>query len=144
MNWNFFQMEKTMARSALEQEQMGRIRPEVSIVIPLFNEADNIPALYRALEAAMDQCGRAWEVIFVDDGSQDATYQVLEQLQTHDPRVCVVRLRRNFGQTAAMAAGFDHACGKTIVALDGDLQNDPKDIGRLLEKIDEGYDVVSG
>src|SRR5262245_17991793 len=131
-----------MARYALEQEQMDRIRPEISIVIPLYNEADNIPALYRDLKAAMEQLGRAWEVIFVDDGSHDATHQEVEQLQTHDPRVCVVGLRRNFGQTAAMAAGFDHACGKTIVALDGDLQNDPKDIGMLLEKIDEGYDVV--
>src|SRR5262249_38435896 len=87
---------------------------------------------------------QTWEVIFVDDGSTDATFQLLKELHAQDDRVRVVRLRRNFGQTAALAAGFDAAYGAAIVSLDGDLQNDPKDIPMLLEKLAEGYDVVSG
>jgi glycosyltransferase involved in cell wall biosynthesis len=113
-------------------------------VIPLFNEAQNISPLYHALKAAMEELGTAWEAIFVDDGSTDGSYEILQQLLGHDDHVSVIQLRRNFGQTAAMAAGFDHARGDIIVALDGDLQNDPKDIARLVNKLAEGYDVVSG
>jgi glycosyltransferase involved in cell wall biosynthesis len=118
--------------------------PELSIVVPVFNEADNIEPLYRALVDALTKLGRSSEIVFIDDGSTDKTFARLDELATIDPAVRVVRLRRNYGQTAAMAAGFDHARGAVIVPMDGDCQNDPADIGLLLEKIDEGYDVVSG
>jgi glycosyltransferase involved in cell wall biosynthesis len=118
--------------------------PDVSIVIPVFNEAENVTPLYHALTSALQATGYTWEVIFVDDGSSDATFEVLKELHAQDDRLRVVRLRRNFGQTAALAAGFDAAHGAAIVSLDGDLQNDPKDIPMLLEKLAEGYDVVSG
>jgi glycosyltransferase involved in cell wall biosynthesis len=116
----------------------------VSIVIPLLNEADNVMALYQRVRAAMERGKRTWEAIFVDDGSTDSTFQLLRELHKMDEHVRVLRLRRNFGQTAALAAGFDAARGAAIVSLDGDLQNDPEDISRLLEKLDEGYDAVSG
>jgi glycosyltransferase involved in cell wall biosynthesis len=128
----------------LEQQQPAVLRPEISIVIPLFNEVDNVLPLYESLSATMEEEGWTWEVIVVDDGSTDATFQMLQRLHARDKRVCVVRLRRNFGQTAALAAGFDAARGEVIVSMDGDLQNDPKDIAILLRKLDEGYDVVSG
>lgn len=117
---------------------------DVSIVVPVFNEVENVPFLYRALSAAMDQTGYSWEVVFVDDGSTDGTASVLRALHARETAVRVVELRRNFGQTAAMAAGFDHACGKIIITMDGDLQNDPNDIPRLIDRLDQGYDVVSG
>jgi glycosyltransferase involved in cell wall biosynthesis len=119
--------------------------PEVSVVVPLFNEADNILPLYHALHHAMALIGRRWEVIFVDDGSTDSTYPVLCDLHAQEKaRVRVLRLRRNFGQTAAMSAGFDAARGPIIVSMDGDLQNDPSDIESLLKTLDDGYDAVSG
>lgn len=118
--------------------------PEISIVIPVFNEADNILPVYESLRAAMQETTYTWEVIFVDDGSVDGTYGLLERLHRQDERVCVVRFRRNFGQTAAMAAGLDHAQGDIIVTLDGDLQNDPADIPSLIRKLEEGYDLASG
>lgn len=118
--------------------------PDVSVVIPVFNEADNVKPLYHALLSSMQETGCTWEVIFVDDGSTDATFQILKELYAQDDRLRVIQLRRNFGQTAALAAGFDAAHGTAIVSLDGDLQNDPKDIPMLLEKLAEGYDVVSG
>jgi glycosyltransferase involved in cell wall biosynthesis len=127
-----------VAQSRLESS------PEISVVIPLFNEQDNVLPLYHTLRSAMADLGRTWEVIFVDDGSTDATYQVLQGLHMQDAGVRVVRLRRNFGQTAAMAAGFDYADGDIIVSLDGDLQNDPADIDAMLKKLADGYDVVSG
>lgn len=116
----------------------------VSIVIPLFNEAENVPLLFSTIKEAMEKTKRIWEVVFVDDGSTDATYEVVKKLYVQDERVRVVRLRRNFGQTAAMAAGFDLAQGDIIVTMDGDLQNDPTDIPRLIDKLEEGYDLVSG
>jgi glycosyltransferase involved in cell wall biosynthesis len=128
----------------LENKQPIEPYPEVSIVIPLFNEAENVLPLHHALRAAMAQIGRPWEVIFVDDGSTDATYQVLKELHAQHAHVRVVRLRRNFGQTAALTAGFDRARGAIIVSMDGDLQNDPADIGTLLTTLEDGYDVVSG
>jgi glycosyltransferase involved in cell wall biosynthesis len=118
--------------------------PEISIVIPVFNEADNIVPLYESLRCAMQETHYTWEVIFVDDGSGDGTYDILERLHRQDERLCVVRFRRNFGQTAAMAAGLDHAHGEIIVTLDGDLQNDPADIPLLIRKLEEGYDLASG
>jgi glycosyltransferase involved in cell wall biosynthesis len=130
----------------LEVLEDARIRllPEVSIVIPLLNEADNLRPLYEALCIAMERVDRSWEVVFIDDGSTDGTFAILQELHSRDQRVRVVRFRRNFGQTAALAAGFDAARGSTIVCLDGDLQNDPRDIAALLRKLEEGYDVVSG
>jgi glycosyltransferase involved in cell wall biosynthesis len=118
--------------------------PEISVVIPLFNEVENVGLLYSELKSAMKEMGHPWEVIFVDDGSTDGTDEVLRGLHVHEDGVCVVKLRRNFGQTAAMTAGFNHARGEIIVCLDGDLQNDPQDIARLVNKLAEGYDVVSG
>jgi glycosyltransferase involved in cell wall biosynthesis len=118
--------------------------PEISVVIPVLNEVENILPLYAALKSTMQKMGRPWEVIFVDDGSTDGTYELLKKLHGNDEGVCVVKLRRNFGQTAAMTAGFNHARGDIIVCLDGDLQNDPQDIPQLVHRLDEGYDVVSG
>jgi glycosyltransferase involved in cell wall biosynthesis len=116
---------------------------KVSIVIPLYNEEESIPHLYGAIKEVMDGTGRAYEIIFVDDGSRDKSFALLSELQKSDKRVVVVGFRRNFGQTAAMAAGFDYAEGEVIVTMDADLQNDPKDIPKLLEASKE-YDVVSG
>jgi glycosyltransferase involved in cell wall biosynthesis len=117
---------------------------DLSIVVPLFNEADNIPILYRELCYALGKLGKSYELILVDDGSTDRTPELLAGLAEGDERVLVVTFRRNFGQTAAMAAGIDLAQGAVIVPMDGDLQNDPEDIGALLRELDRGYDVVSG
>jgi glycosyltransferase involved in cell wall biosynthesis len=116
----------------------------VSVVVPVYDEQDNVEPLYRALVQALQSLGRSYEIIVVDDGSDDQTYARLVHLAAADSNLKLVQLRRNFGQTAAMSAGFDHAAGAVIVPMDGDLQNDPADIARLLEKIDDGYDVVSG
>lgn len=118
--------------------------PDISIVVPVFNEAENIRPLYEAVSAAMAESDYTWETVFIDDGSTDGTYKVLEDLHSEGGCLHIVRLRRNFGQTAAMAAGLDHAHGEVIVMLDGDLQNDPRDIPLLVGKIIEGYDLVSG
>jgi glycosyltransferase involved in cell wall biosynthesis len=130
--------------TALPQPPGRKSLPYVSIVIPVFDEADSLRLLYDSLRSAMDLTGYSWEVVFVDDGSTDGTARVLRELHEQEPGVRVVELRRNFGQTAAMAAGFDHSRGEIIIAMDGDLQNDPMDIPRLIEKLNEGYDVVSG
>ena len=117
----------------------------ISIVIPVYNEVETIPELYLAIKEALKGFDRSWEVILVDDGSRDGSFSALEQITIQDPEhFRVVGLRRNFGQTAAIAAGIDHACGDIIVLMDADLQNDPADIPILVSKIDEGYDVVSG
>ncbi len=118
--------------------------PDLSVVIPLYNEAPNVPDLHARLLAALEALARPFEVIYVNDGSKDGSDRLLDEMAAKDERVVVIHFRRNFGQTAAMAAGFDHSRGKILVPMDGDLQNDPTDIGRLLAKIDEGYDVVSG
>lgn len=116
---------------------------KVSIVVPVYNEVENIPLLSEALFTAMD--GYDYEILLVDDGSTDGSIDALESLAAeHGETVRVIEFRRNFGQTAAMAAGIDHASGEIIVTLDADLQNDPADIPMLLEKIEDGYDVVSG
>ncbi len=119
-------------------------RCQISVVVPLHNEADNVKELYDRLTAVLEGLGRTHEVIFVDDGSRDLTFRRLAELQAGDLRVHVLRLRRNFGQTAALAAGFDFAKGDVVVAMDGDLQHLPEDIPKLLAKIDEGYDIASG
>jgi len=116
----------------------------ISVIIPLYNEEESIPLLYEQLTATLEALGRSYEIIVVDDGSSDGSFECLQRLHEADPRLKVIRFRRNFGQTAAFAAGFDAAQGDVIVTLDADLQNDPADIPRLLAKIDEGYDVVSG
>ena len=116
----------------------------LSIVIPVYDEAENVEPLYRCIKQACDRLGRAYEMIFVDDGSQDGTFSMLESIHRQDARVKVIRLRKNFGQTAAMTAGFAYAKGEVIISMDGDLQNDPVDIPRLLSKLAEGFDVVCG
>ncbi len=113
-------------------------------MIPIKDERDNLRPLHDALCAALDPPGLAWEAVFVDDGSADGSFAVLEELAARDPRVKVVRLRRNFGQTAALQAGIDWSCGEVIVTMDGDMQNDPADIPKLLDTLDEGYDAVLG
>ncbi|MGD8276565.1 MAG: glycosyltransferase family 2 protein [Gemmatimonadota bacterium] len=125
----------------IAQDAPSGTPPAVSVIVPVFNEEDNVIELHRQLDAALT--GPA-EIIFVDDGSWDATYARLHALAESDRRVRVIRFRRNYGQTAALSAGIDHARGEIIIPMDGDLQNDPADIGRLLQKLDEGYDVVSG
>jgi glycosyltransferase involved in cell wall biosynthesis len=115
-----------------------------SIVVPFFNEQENIPPLYMKLTEVMDAIGEPYEFVFVDDGSRDESYKLLAEIYEHDRRVNVVRLRRNFGQTAALKAGFDFAQGEVIISMDGDLQHDPEEIPRFLEKIEEGFDLVSG
>ncbi len=117
--------------------------PQLSVVVPLLDEQDNLPALYEQITRSL--AGRyEYELIFVDDGSTDRSFEVLKGFQAADPRVRVIRFRRNFGQTAALSAGFAHSRGEVVVALDADLQNDPADIPMLVAKLDEGYDVVSG
>lgn len=118
--------------------------PEISVVIPVFNEEDSLDALQDKLISSLDSLGRSWEVIFVDDGSRDSSFQKLEQMAARERRFKVVRFVRNFGQTAGLSAGIDNASGNVIIPMDADLQNDPVDIKRLLDKLDEGYDVVSG
>jgi glycosyltransferase involved in cell wall biosynthesis len=117
---------------------------EISILIPLLNEVENLELLYQQVHEALEELGKPYEIIFVDDGSTDGSYELLCKLYEQDSRVRVIRFRRNFGQTAAFAAGFELASGDVIITLDADLQNDPKDIPKLLEKLDEGYDIVSG
>lgn len=117
---------------------------DVSIVVPLYNEEENIRPLYECVCAALTGHDFTWELILVDDGSGDQSCSILREITEQDQRVKVIRFRRNFGQTAAMAAGFDAAIGEVVIPMDGDLQNDPLDIPALLAKIHEGYDVVSG
>jgi glycosyltransferase involved in cell wall biosynthesis len=117
---------------------------DISIIIPVFNEEKNIVLLSRLITEKMDSVRKEYEVLFIDDGSKDGTFEELAKIAKDNRRVKIISFRRNFGQTAAMMAGFDHARGEIIVALDGDLQNDPGDIPRLLEKLEEGYDIVSG
>jgi glycosyltransferase involved in cell wall biosynthesis len=117
---------------------------ELSVVIPIRNEAAALEELHRELTQTLDRWGRSYEIIAVDDGSTDESFTILARLQAMDPRLRVIRLRRNFGQTAAFAAGFDHARGRIIVTSDGDLQNDPRDIPGMIDKLREGYDIVCG
>jgi len=118
--------------------------PKYSIVVPLHNEQENVTDLYDRLKVVMEGHGETFEIVLVDDGSSDQTFAMLREIAAVDSRVTVVKLRRNFGQTAGLAAGFDHARGEYIIAMDGDLQHDPNDIPLFLEKIAAGYDIVSG
>ena len=119
-------------------------RPYVSVVLPVFNEEDNIRLQYEEITKAMKPLGFTYEIIFIDDGSTDLSPAILEDIARKDKNIKLVIFRRNFGQTAAMSAGIEYASGEIIVFLDSDLQNDPNDIGILIKKIEEGYDVVSG
>ena len=125
-------------------QEYHRTVPKYSIVVPFHNEEENVTTLYDRLKATMEQVGDTFELVFVDDGSRDRTYRLLEEIAAVDSRVLVVKLRRNFGQTSALAAGFDHAQGDFILAMDGDLQHNPDEIPGFLAKLEEGYDVVSG
>jgi len=119
--------------------------PNLSLVVPVYNEGENLPLLFDAVHQALDPLKLKWEIVFVDDGSKDGSLAVLKDLAKKDARhVTLVVFRRNFGQTAAIAAGIDHARGEVIILLDADMQNDPADIPMMLAKLDEGYDVVSG
>jgi len=117
---------------------------KLSIVIPIYNEEENVKPLYSELKEVLDTLGHDYEIIFIDDGSRDSSLVLLEEIQQQDEQVVVISFRRNFGQTAAMSAGFDYATGDVIVTMDGDLQNDPHDIPGMFEKLSEGYDLVSG
>lgn len=117
---------------------------DLSIVVPVYNEVDNLRPLCERMHSALAEAGREYEIILVDDGSQDGSSELLTELHAEDATLKVLRFRRNFGHTAALAAGFAHARGEVIVSLDADLQNDPLDIPRLLAKLDEGYDLVNG
>lgn len=118
---------------------------DLSLIVPVYDEEENLPALFDAINEALKPLRRSWEVVFVDDGSTDSSLDILRKIAERQPKhVRVVVFRRNFGQTAAIAAGLDHSLGDIIVLMDADLQNDPADIRNLLKKLDEGYDVVSG
>jgi glycosyltransferase involved in cell wall biosynthesis len=118
--------------------------PKYSVVVPFHNEQENVTELYDRLKAAMESVGGSFELVLVDDGSTDRTFALLRDIAAVDSRVTVVKLRRNFGQTAGLAAGFDHASGEFVIAMDGDLQHDPADIPQFIAKLEDGYDIVSG
>src|SRR6201997_1290338 len=118
--------------------------PKYSVVVPFHNEQESVTTLYDRLKAVMEGTGETFELVFVDDGSLDRTYKLLREIVAIDSRVVVVKLRRNFGQTSALAAGFAHAQGEYLIAMDGDLQHDPDDIPKFLEMLEQGYDLVSG
>jgi len=126
------------------QRTASAVVPALSVIVPLYNEQDSVRPLYVAIVQALAGLDRSFEMVFVDDGSKDDTVAVATELARHDPRLRIVKFRRNYGQTAAMAAGIEHANGDVLVTMDGDLQNDPADIPLLLEQIDAGFDVVVG
>jgi glycosyltransferase involved in cell wall biosynthesis len=117
---------------------------QISVVVPIYNEKENVPILYHSIKDVLEELGKSYEMVFVDDGSNDGTREVLKDLASKDSKLKVILLRKNFGQSAAMAAGFRTSRGSVVIAMDGDLQNDPRDIPVLLKKMEEGYDVVSG
>jgi len=118
--------------------------PELSIVIPIFDEEKNLEPLYSGLKSVLNSLSKPYEIIFVDDGSSDGSFNILKTIRQKDETVKVIRLSKNYGQTAALAAGFEHAKGNVLIPMDADLQNDPQDIPNLLNKMQEGYDIVSG
>jgi glycosyltransferase involved in cell wall biosynthesis len=134
---------ETIAPAARRSDRDSGV-PDLSIFLPVYNEEPNLRPLHEKLNNALVQLGRTAEIIYVDDGSSDGSLKILKEIAAHDPRVRVIAFRRNYGQTPAMAAGIHAARGQVLIPMDADLQNDPADIARLLEKIDEGYDVVSG
>jgi len=126
------------------QDPLMQRQPDLSVVVPFLNEEENISRMFEAIIAALEPADVNFEILFVDDGSTDKTLQIAKELAAADGRLRIISFRRNYGQTPAMAAGIDHASGRVIVTMDGDLQNDPRDIPMMLEKIDEGYDLVVG
>lgn len=126
-----------------EENKMSN-KKELSVILPLFNEEENVPKLYPKLKEVLDDLKKSYEVIFIDDGSVDNTFAALKKIHEKDNTIKIIKFRKNFGQSAAIAAGFEYAKGEIIITLDGDLQNDPADIPSLLAKIDDGYDVISG
>jgi dolichol-phosphate mannosyltransferase len=136
--------EETVRRRRVELPASDDNVPDISVFLPVLDEAENLRPLHAKLDAALDKLGRSAEIVYVDDGSSDDSLAILRELAATDSRVRVVALRRNYGQTAAMAAGIDAARGRVLIPMDADMQNDPADIVRLLAKLDEGYDVVSG
>lgn len=126
------------------QQHSARVSPELSVVIPVYNEEESLPHLYQKLVESLGKLGRSWELILIDDGSKDRSWELLQDIAAQDARVRCVRFVRNFGQTAALSAGIDYATGEIIIPMDADLQNDPSDIINLLQKLDQGFDVVSG
>jgi glycosyltransferase involved in cell wall biosynthesis len=136
--------QEVAARKQVETSPRGDEAPEISVFLPVYNEEPNLLPLHAKLDEALTRLGRVAEIIYVDDGSTDGSLRVLREVAERDGRVRVVALKRNYGQTAAMAAGIDAARGEVLIPMDADLQNDPADIIRLLDKLDEGYDVVSG
>jgi glycosyltransferase involved in cell wall biosynthesis len=132
-----------MAALMLTEQTMEKQSVEVSVVVPLLNEQDNIGPLYEQITQALTD-KYDYEIIFIDDGSFDGSFTILADLHKADPRTRVIRFRKNYGQTAALSAGFAHARGRTIVAIDADQQNDPADIPRMIDKLNDGFDVVSG
>ena len=117
---------------------------DLSVVIPIYNEEENLPILYERLKKVLEGLDKSYEIIFVNDGSTDKSWEIIKELSQKDPHVVGVNFRKNFGQTAAMSAGFETARGEIIITMDGDLQNDPEDIPKLLQVLDQGYDIVSG
>lgn len=117
---------------------------ELSVLVPVYNEQESLQELYEKLRSALDSLNRSWELVMVDDGSTDASWSILQKISAADSRVHCISFVRNFGQTAALAAGIDYAAGQIIIPMDADMQNDPADLGLLLEKLDQGFDVVSG
>jgi len=146
-----YEEEETLKRRRVEvrradgaQDGGDHETPDISVFLPVYNEEPNLRPLHAKMTEALSTLGRTAEIIYVDDGSSDASLEVLREIAGGDARVRVIALRRNYGQTAAMSAGIDAARGRVLIPMDADLQNDPADIRRLLEKLDEGYDVVSG
>jgi len=122
----------------------AKAAPELSLFLPVFDEEENLRPMHAKIREALESLGKTAEVIYIDDGSIDNSLEILREIAAEDDSVRVISLRRNYGQTAAMSAGIDAAKGDILIPMDADLQNDPKDIARLLEKLNEGYDVVSG
>lgn len=137
-------MKPTLVQTAAENLSENENAPELSLFLPVLDEEENLRPMHAKIQEALESLGKTAEVIYVDDGSTDKSLQILKELAAEDSRVRVISLRRNYGQTAAMSAGIDAAQGDILIPMDADLQNDPKDIARLLDKLNEGYDVVSG